>query len=344
MILLPTYLQKEVVWGLPVWNILAVLIVFLCFGLIPSKAALAAGMKDIKGHWAAAEIEQAVSTGYVKGYPDGTFRPNAGVTRAEFVVMLDSANQVPAGKYGNSLGDVSARDWFAQDVASALAAGFVSGYPDGTFRPQEEVSRQEAACMLAKLLKLDSGGSLNFSDAGAIASWARPSVSGLVTAGIMTGYPDGTFRPQKVISRAEAVVMINKALALQSSTTVSDQPSPASSATAPGSASAEPSRGNPGTLSVQVSQDNTGTTVDIQGAQDSAIQCAEETDPQRLDVTVTGVSVVRTPLEIDVGGGGLDKIITSVSDTVYGRRPCPSLLQRQSRLSIIQPREAPESS
>ena len=69
---------------------------------------------------------------------------------------------------------------------------------------------------------------------------------------------------------------------------------------------------------MQVSQDNTGTTVDIQGAQDSAIQCTEETDPQRLDVTVTGVTVVRTPLEIDVGGGGLDKIITSVSDTVYG--------------------------
>ena len=159
----------------------------------------------------------------MKGYPDGTFKPNAGVTRAEFVVMVDSAYQVPAGKYGNTPGDVSARDWFAQDVESALAAGFVSGYPDGAFRPQEEVSRQEAACMLAKLLKLDGGGSLNFSDAGAIGSWARPSVSGLVAAGIMTGYPDGTFRPQKVISRAEAVVMINKALALQSLTPVSDQ-------------------------------------------------------------------------------------------------------------------------
>ena len=119
--------------------------------------------------------------------------------------------------------DVSTQDWFAQDVASALAAGFVSGYPDGTFRPQEEVSRQEAACMLAKLLKLDGGGSLNFSDAGAIASWAEPSVSGLVAAGIMAGYPDGAFRPQLAISRAEAVVMINKALAFQALTPVSGQ-------------------------------------------------------------------------------------------------------------------------
>jgi hypothetical protein len=68
---------------------------------------------------------------------------------------------------------------------------------------------------------------------------------------------------------------------------------------------------------VQVSQDSTGTTVDIQGAPDSTCQYVAETDPQRLDVTVTGITVVRTPLEIDVGEGGLDKIITSVSETVY---------------------------
>jgi uncharacterized protein YraI len=390
---MPTYIDKKVVSGLRVLNILAALIVLLCFGLIPGKAALAAGLKDVRGHWAAAEIEKAVSIGYVKGYPDGGFRPNAGVTRAEFVVMLDSAYQVPAGKYGNGLGDVGDRDWFAQDVKSALATGFVSGYPDGTFRPQEDVSRQEAACMLAKLLKLDGATTSGFSDAGDIASWAKPSVSDLVAAGIMAGYPDGTFRPREVISRAEAVVMINRALASQSFTPVSDQlqvtgdavnvrsgpstsaqvigqvysgdtlqakakngddwyqidyqggpgwvagsyvqvyqPSPASQAsdtassnssqasnsTAPVSTSAESDRGNPGTLDVQVRQDNTGTTVDIQGAPDSACQYVEETDPQRLDVTVTGITVVRTPLEIDVGEGGLDKIITSVSDTVYG--------------------------
>ncbi len=119
-------------------------------------------MNDIGGHWAAAEIQQAISTGYVQGYPDGTFRPDAGVTRAEFVTMLDGAFQVPAEQDENTLVDVSTQDWFAQDVASALAAGFVSGYPDGTFRPQEEVSRQEAACMLAKLLKLDGGGKPEF--------------------------------------------------------------------------------------------------------------------------------------------------------------------------------------
>ena len=377
-----------------VFNILATIIVLIFFGLIPGKAAWAAGLKDVRGHWAAAEIEKSVSIGYVKGFPDGEFRPNAGVTRAEFVVLLDSAYQVPAGKYGSGLGDVSDQDWFAQDVKSALADGFVSGYPDGTFRPQDEVSRQEAACMLDKLLKLGGATTSGFSDAGDIASWAKPSVSDLVAAGIMAGYPDGTFRPREVITRAEAVVMINKALASQSPTPVTDQlqvtedavnvrsgpstsaqiigqansgdilqaeaknvddwyqidyqggsgwiagwyvqayqPSPASdstsnstqansaqasNSTATVSTSLESDRGNPGALDVQVRQDNTGTTVDIQGAPDSTCQNVEETDPQRLDVTVTGITVVRTPLEIDVGEGGLDKIITSVSDTLYG--------------------------
>jgi hypothetical protein len=377
LLFMPTYLYKKAVRCWWICNVLAAIVVLLCFGLIPVKSASAAGLKDINGHWAVAEIEKAVSTGYVKGYPDGNFRPNTGVTRAEFVAMVDSAFQVPAGPE-NTPQDVSSRDWFARDVQSALAAGFVSGYPDGTFRPQEGVSRQEAACMMAKLLKLDIAGNLKFSDAGAVGNWAQSSVSGLVTAGIMSGYPGGTFRPQSVISRAEAVVMINKALACRSLTTVSGQlqvasdvvnirsgpgtgeqiigqthdgdilqasaknsdgwyqveyqggtgwidgqyvqayqPTPAPSSPAPANAPVEPSRSSLAALSVQVSQDSDGTTVDIQGAPDSTCQYTEVTNPQRLDVTVTGITVVRTPLEIDVGSGGLDKVITSVSDAVY---------------------------
>ena len=392
MTLLPTHFKDRVVCVLRALNIRVVMIVLLCFAFFPGKAVLAAGLKDVSGHWAAVEIEKALSIGYVKGYPGEVFKPNAGVSRAEFVAMLDSAYQVPAGHY-DAPKDVGSRDWFAQDVQSALADGFVNGYPGGTFRPQDEVSRQEAACMLDKLSKLSGAGDLNFSDAKEIASWARTSVSDLVSAGIMAGYPGGTFRPREVITRAEAVVMINKALASQSSAPATGQlqvtgndvnvrsgpstsaqiigqanygdilqaeakndndwyqvkyqglsgwiagwyvqayqPSPVSESTAsspqanssPGTDSTAPvssssgsDRGNPGTLDVQVGQDSTGTTIDIQGMPDSTCQYAEETDPQRLDVTVTGITVVRTPLEIDVGEGGLDKIVTSVSDTVY---------------------------
>ncbi len=210
-----TYLRR-IARGLPAGKVLAALSVFFCLGLFIYGIAYANGVTDIKGNWAASEIEKALSAGYVKGYPDGSFRPNGGVTRAEFVSMVDSAFQVAPGQSKNSFKDVHSKDWYAKDVQSALAAGFVTGYPDGTFRPQQAVNRQEAASMMAKLLNLSGEGNLSFSDAGQIDTWAKPSIAGLIARGVMSGYPDGTFRPKKIISRAEAVVMINKALASQS--------------------------------------------------------------------------------------------------------------------------------
>ena len=319
------------------------------------------------------------------------------MTRAEFVAMVDSAFQVAAGQGKNSFKDVRGNDWFAKDVQSALAAGFVSGYPDGTFRPQQAVNRQEAASMMAKLLNLNGGENLNFSDANQIDNWAKPSIAGLLAKGVMTGYPGNTFCPKKTITRAEAVVMIHKALALQSLTPATTQlqvsgdyvnvrsgpgtnnpvigqeqhglilqakasrddwyqidyqggtgwvagwcvqvyqaasqtnpstpssspnPSSPSSSTNPSSPSANPGGTgqngvNQATLNVQVNQDSTGTTVDITGAQ-GTYQYQEETNPQRLLVTVPGITAVQNPSEIDVGAGGLDKIITTFPVTAPG--------------------------
>jgi uncharacterized protein YgiM (DUF1202 family) len=220
---MPTYSNLKVVW-MPsaTWQVLAALAVMFSMFIFNCSAASAADFTDVSGHWAETAIEQAVSAGYVQGYPDGTFRPDDVVTRAEFVTMLDSAFQVPDDSYANP-GDVSDQDWFAQDVESALAAGYVSDYPDGTFRPQDGESRQDAASMLAKLLKLNSNGDLSFADAGQIDSSAVPYVSGLVAAGIFTGYPDNTFRPQETITRAEAVVIVNNALAMAETTSVNGQ-------------------------------------------------------------------------------------------------------------------------
>ena len=370
------YSQRRIVRGLPVRKILAALSVVFWLSLVICGTVYASGVNDINGNWAATEIEKALSTGYVKGYPDGSFRPNGGVTRAELVAMVDSAFQVAEAQGKNSFKDVSSIDWFANDVQSALASGFVNGYPDGTFRPQQAVNRQEAACMIAKLMNLNGAGNLNFSDASQIDTWAKPSVAGLFAKGIMSGYPGNTFSPKKVISRAEAVVMINKALVIQSSTPANTQlqvtedmvnvrsgpgtnnpivgqvhkgdiiqaqvkssdnwyqidyqggtgwiaaqyvqvyqaasnnpisPTTPSTPVNPGTGQ---SGVNQATLNVQVKQDSTGTTVDITGAQ-GAYQYTEVTNPQGLLVTVPGITAVQNQSEIDVGAGGLDKIITS---------------------------------
>ena len=354
----------------------AFLISFTC------TTAFAGGLTDISGHWAAPEIDKAVAAGYVNGYPDGSFKPNAAVTRAELTAMIVKAFQLAGGQSGDSFKDVSNKDWFAQAVDAATTNGVASGYPDGTFRPQKAVDRQEAACMLSKLLNLKAAGELNFSDTGQISSWAVSSVSMLTDQGIISGYPDDTFRAEQSITRAEAVVVINKALAFEY-TPVSDLLQPASGSVnvrsgpslnapkigqvhqgdllqanelskdnwyqiafqggtgwiagwyvqlyqptspsnqtpnQPPSSGQTPSPGQtpvPGQtsstgqgLNVQVNQESTGTVVDITGAQ-GVYQYTEQTNPECLLVTAPGVTSVQSPSEIDVGEGGLNKIITT---------------------------------
>ena len=229
---IPT-LPSRIPWGLPAGNtgkksLLAAFIIFLilCLSLALSlspSTALAAGFSDLKGNWAAPEIAKAVDAGYIKGYPDGRFKPAAGVTRAEFLTMVDNAFQLAAAQNPGTFWDVRPGAWFGSSVQAAVYSGLVSGYPDHTFRPQQAVTRQEAACILAPLLKLQEDGALRFTDTRQIAAWAKPSVSQLAVGGIITGYPDGTFRPEKIISRAEAVAIINKAL---TSRTIVQTPAP----------------------------------------------------------------------------------------------------------------------
>jgi N-acetylmuramoyl-L-alanine amidase len=299
---------------------LAAFIIFLILWLplalsLSPSTALAAGFSDLTGNWAAPEIARAVDAGYIKGYPDGRFNPAAGVTRAEFLTMVDNAFQLAAAQNPGTFRDVRPGAWFCNSVQAAVYSGLVSGYPDHTFRPQQAVTRQEAACILAPLLKLQEG-ALRFTDTRQIAAWAKPSVSQLAVGGIIAGYPDGTFRPEKIINRAEAVAIINKALASRTSVQTpapsqDDQGVPVTQALAP-------SRSATGELAVDVSNDQYGEQVDITVVEGAVYNVAELQDPQRLVVTVPDVTVVRTPLEIDVGEGGLDKVTTSFSGTCPG--------------------------
>ncbi len=267
---------------------------------------------DVQGNWAAAEISKAIAAGYAKGYPGGMFRPNAAVTRAEFATMVDLAFQLTTVQGGSHFRDVTPGDWFSSSVDTAAANGFVKGYPDGTFRPQREVNRQEASCMLAQVLQL-SDGNLNFPDAGSISGWAKPFVAGLEAQGIISGYPDGTMRPDQVISRAEAVVLINKALASLAGARADETGGNVQNGS--GTPGAQPSRSQAVVLNVGVGQDQNGVEVEIAVNQEVYCQLTEQQTPQRLLVTVPGITVVRSPLEIDVGAGGLDKVTTSWSDS-----------------------------
>ncbi len=180
--------------------------------IIPNPTAQ---MTDIQGNWAELQISDWVNKGLAQGYQDGTFKPDNSISRAEFMTLANRVFGYSAIIPAN-FSDVSDTDWFAEEVGKAKAAGYISGYPDGTVKPNEQVSRQEVAAMLAKITKLeipaDTSNLNNFADVDDIPEWSKGYISSVVNQGFMHGYPDQTYQAEKAISRAEAIVTLNNAM------------------------------------------------------------------------------------------------------------------------------------
>jgi hypothetical protein len=117
-------------------RILATALILAFVSIASALPARAASLSDITGRPDQAVIERVVAKGFMKGYPDGTFRPNTPVTRAEFIVALArSAGLEPVQSPAKTLKDLPLSNWAAPLVYAAMAKGWVSGYPDGTFHP-----------------------------------------------------------------------------------------------------------------------------------------------------------------------------------------------------------------
>ncbi|TYO93257.1 S-layer homology domain-containing protein [Desulfallas thermosapovorans] len=189
------------------------LLIVLSLMLTAAGYAFAAGFTDTRGHWAEGQINKWAEKGLAGGYSDGTFKPNNQVTRAEFVALVNRAFGIETKGFAANFSDVNSSQWYYNDIAAASAAGYTGGYPDGTFKPQQSISRQEAASILVRLLELEptTQGLEGFKDAGQIPQWSRSSIGAIAKAGLMAGYPDGTFQPGKSITRAEAVVALDRA-------------------------------------------------------------------------------------------------------------------------------------
>ena len=168
-----------------------------------------AASSDISGHWAEKTITEWQDKGLISGYEDGTFQPNKSTTRAEFARMMNQA--LGLNTLGSvSFSDVSARDWFYNDVAIAIGEAYTAGYPDGTFKPNETITRAQAAVFIANAINASVGATPDFTDASNIPAWAKDAVGAVVANGYMSGYPDGSFQPNAVLTRAEAVSTLNR--------------------------------------------------------------------------------------------------------------------------------------
>jgi len=179
----------------------------------PAKEVVApvkCSLKDIAGHWAETGINQLVNAGAISGYPDGTFKPDSSITRAEFATVLVKALNSEPGR-GKVFNDITGH-WAKDAISTAAAHGIVSGYDATTFGPDNLITREQMAVMISKAANLSSGEGKTFADNDQIADWAKAAVAATSGKNIISGYPDNTFRPQAHATRAEAVTIIIKAL------------------------------------------------------------------------------------------------------------------------------------
>ncbi len=168
---------------------------------------------DIKGHWAENEIRDFVNKGYINGYGDGIFRPNNNITRAEFVKIFNKYFGLTQ-KSGKSFSD-TAKHWAKDEIDIAVTNGVVNGFDDNTFRPNEPITREQAAKLISNYKKLEDTdfNKLNsYKDSNDVSNWAKTAVEGVLEAGYMKGYADNTYRPKNNITRAEAVVTLSRIL------------------------------------------------------------------------------------------------------------------------------------
>ncbi|MDR9856905.1 S-layer homology domain-containing protein [Paenibacillus sp. VCA1] len=181
------------------------------------KAALASGnapdFKDAASHWAAGDIRLAAKLGIAKGYQDGTFRPNAAITRAEFSTLLVKAFALRQGGETKTFGDVQS-SWARESVEIIASLGVIGGYPDGTFRPDRPMTRAEMVAMISKLIVLQedvSGKRGPFIDV-APQHWAGKLIEEAAAAGIIQGKTRDAFAPNDNVTRAEGITVILRML------------------------------------------------------------------------------------------------------------------------------------
>lgn len=169
------------------------------------------GLTDIQGSWAVEHIRQMHGAGVIGGYPDGSFRPENLITRAEFVTMLVKSFQLEASS--TKVFTDTTGHWAQDYIAIANARQIVKGYSDTLFGPDDYITREQMAVMVAQAAQLSNlSGAKTFSDQEQISSWAREAVAAASNKGIINGYPDNSFKPKAKATRAEAVTVLAKSL------------------------------------------------------------------------------------------------------------------------------------
>ncbi|MCM1981698.1 S-layer homology domain-containing protein [Lyngbya confervoides] len=186
----------------------------------PAAMAQTPQFSDVElSFWARPFIEKLAERNIIAGFPDGTFKPNAPVTRAQFAAILRQAFDQNRVREYRGFNDVSSSFWGVPAIKEAYETGFMSGYTDGSFLPNQQIPKVQAVVSLASGLELSPeapsvNASLNrYRDAGQIPEYARPGVAAATQNGIVVNYPNvNYFNPNQVTTRADVAALVYQAL------------------------------------------------------------------------------------------------------------------------------------
>ena len=175
---------------------------------------------DIKGSWAEDTLGSYVDKGYLKGYEDGSYKPNQSITRAEYMTLINRVKDFKddEGKdLASAFSDMKKSEWYYSAVDTALEQSYVKGYEDNTIRPNGTITRVEGFVMVGRLMGITEDGTRDdlkdFADANQVDDWAVPMIGAMVRGGYIKGYDENGgkyLKPKGNLTRAEGVVSIER--------------------------------------------------------------------------------------------------------------------------------------
>ncbi|WP_026098099.1 S-layer homology domain-containing protein [Kamptonema formosum] len=185
----------------------------------PAPAFAQVTFSDVQSdHWAKGFIEALAARDIIKGFPDGTFRPNEPVTRAQFAAMVRNAFNKPASRNPVRFADVPSNYWAHTAIQDAYQKGFMSGYPGNVFNPSQNIPRVQVLVALSNGLNYTPTGSTEnvlqvYSDAYSIPDYARNSIAAATENQIVVSYPNvRVLNPNQIATRADVAAFIYQAL------------------------------------------------------------------------------------------------------------------------------------
>jgi len=185
--------------------------------LVPQILAQNSNFGDVRGYWAEEYVTTLADRNIIGGFPDGSFRPNADITRAQFAAIAVKAFNLSPSNNTRNFTDVRSNYWAAPAISAVSNSGLVTGFPDGTFRPEDRITRAQALVILAKALGNRATPNSNqldrYSDRQAIPDWATESVSRAANARIIVNFPDSTrISPNNLATRGEVAALMYQTL------------------------------------------------------------------------------------------------------------------------------------